>query len=110
MLDGVNLWLEVGHHLLVNLFVAHVDDAAVDVLLHQMAVLVGQFYLGLGHVVDVAAGVDAEHTLACRVGDPFVVYLVVVAEEDDVETRHFASHRLGAVLFVLRGLDAAVQS
>ena len=110
LLHGVDLRLEMTEHLFVDGFVGHADNLTLDILLHQMTVLVGELDLGICHVLNITAGVDAKHFLAFFVGDPVVVHLMVVSEEDDVESRHFLGHSLGGVLLVLVGLDTAFQS
>ena len=99
---------KVLHHLFVNLLVEYADDVALDVLLHEFALLEGQRDISLCHVLDETTGVKAQHLLAVAVGNPVVVYLVVVAEEDDVEARHLLGYQLSGILIVLVGLDTAV--
>ena len=104
------LLAEVLHHLLVNLFVFHTDNAPLDVLLHQLTLLEGQRNVGLGNVLHKAAGIQTQHLFVGTVGYPVVVHLMVVSEEDDVEAWHLLGHCLCGILVVLVSLDAAVQS
>ena len=100
----------MAEHLLVDGLVGHVHNLTLDILFHQMAVLIGELYLSLCHVLHIAAGIDAEHLLAFLVGNPVVVHLMVVSEEDDVEARHLLGHSLRSVLLVFISLDTALQS
>ena len=106
----LDFFLEVLHHLLVNLLVSHADDVALDFFLHQFALLVGQRDVGSRHVLGKAAGVQNQYLLPCAVSHPFVVYLMVVTGEDDVEAGHLFGNGLGGILVILVGLDAAVQT
>ena len=100
----------MAEHLLIDGFVGHTDNLALDILLHQMSVLVGELDLCISHVLHIAAGVDAEHLLSSLVLNPFVMHLMVVSEEDDVEAWHLFGHSLGSVLLVFVGLDTSLQT
>ena len=63
-LDAVYVGLEMGHHLLVHRFVTNVDYLAFDVFVHHLAALVGQRDGGLGQILHIARGIDAEHVVA----------------------------------------------
>ena len=104
----LDLRLEVFHHVLVDLLVEHTDDLALDVLLLQPAVLVGQLNLSLCHVSHITRRVDDQHLLARLVGHPFVVNQMVVSEEDDVEAGHLSGHRSRRVLLIVLSDDASV--
>ena len=97
-------------HLLVDGLILHADNLALDILLYQMAVLIGKFDLCLCYVLHMTAGIEAEHLLAILVSNPLLMHLMVVPEEDDIETRHLLGHRLRSVFLVLIGLDTTVQS
>ena len=102
--------VEVCHHLLVYVLVLHVDDVAADRLLRQPALLESQRDVRLGYILHKAARVDAQHLLPLAVGNPFVVHLMVMSEEDDVEAGNVLGHRLSGILLILVSLDAVVQS
>ena len=104
------LLAEVLHHLLVYLFVLDADNLALDDLLHQLALLVGQRDVSLGNVLYKAARIQTQHLFVGTVGYPVVVHLVVVSEEDEVEAWHLLGYSLRGVLLVLVSRDATVQS
>ena len=109
-LHGIDLGLEITEHLLVDCLFRHIDNLALDILLHQMAVLIRKRNLGLCHILHITAGIDAEHLLAGLVGNPQVMHLMVMSEEDDVESGHLLGDGLCGILLILVGLDATLQT
>ena len=106
----VDLRLEVGEHLLVDFLVGHVDDFARDILLGELAVLIGKSYFGLSHILDITAGIDAKNLTTILVGNPLIMNLMVVSEEDNVEAWNLLGYSLCGILFIVGCLDAAIES
>ena len=107
-LYGIDVLLEVCQHLLVDHLVFHVDDRAFDVLVHHLTVLNSQYDVSLCYILDPAGRIDDEHLLTFLVGNPFVMYLMVVAEEDHVEAWHFSGNGCRRILLIVRGYDTTV--
>ena len=98
----------MSEHFLIDVFVEHTDNLAIDGLIRQFPFLEGELYLCLSHILHVARRVNEEHALTLFVGNPLVVYLVVVSEEDDVEAWYLVCNGCRSVLFVLIGDDTTV--
>ena len=98
------------YHLLVNLFVEYADNLALDFFLYEVSLLVSQLYLSLGNVLHIARRVNNKYVFPVLISDPFIVYLVVVTEEDNVESRYLTCNSCCSVLLIVGGNDAAVFS
>ena len=108
LLDSLDFRCEVCEHLLIDVLIEHADNLTADVLLCQFSFFIGEFNVSFSHILHVARRVDKEYLLALFIRDPLIVYLMIVPEEDDVETRNLVSYSRSSVLFIILCDDATV--
>ena len=107
-LHGVDVFLEMADHLFVDLLIEHADNLSLDVLFNELALVERQFNLCFCHILHIAGWVDDQYLLTFFVGNPLIVYLMVVTEEDDIEAGHLTGYSCRCILFVTVGNDATV--